>query len=229
MRRLTRIGYVAQDSALPEDRTAGEILAAALAGQEIEEAERASRVNVTLGRAGFTDAGVRAGSLSGGWRRRLAIARELVQAPDILFLDEPTNHLDLESIIWLEKLLAAAPFASVVVSHDRWFLENAVNQMAELSHAYPEGLFRVDGNYSRFLELKEEYLRAQQRLQESLANVVRREVEWLRRGPKARAPRPRRASKRPSGSSASWPKSPRAMSKARRRSISPARTAAPNG
>ena len=187
MRRLTRIGYVAQDSVLPEDRTAGEILSAAVAGQEIEEAERASRVNVTLGRAGFTDAGVRAGSLSGGWRRRLAIARELVQAPDILFLDEPTNHLDLESIIWLEKLLAAAPFASVVVSHDRWFLENAVNQMAELSHAYPEGLFRVDGNYSRFLELKEEYLRGQQRLQESLANVVRREVEWLRRGPKARS------------------------------------------
>ena len=186
LRRLTRVGYVAQDSVLPEERTAAEVLAAALEGQPIEEAERDSRIHVTLGRAGFTDPGVRAGSLSGGWKRRLAIARELVQAPDILLLDEPTNHLDLEGILWLEKLLAGAGFASVIVSHDRWFLENAVNQMAELNRTYPEGLFRVDGNYSRFLEVKEEFLRAQQRLQESLSNIVRREVEWLRRGPKAR-------------------------------------------
>jgi ATP-binding cassette subfamily F protein uup len=186
VRRLVRIGYVPQDSALPENKTAGETLAEALSGLELDDATRGTRINVTLGRAGFTDPGVRAGELSGGWRRRLAIARELVREPDILFLDEPTNHLDLEGILWLEKLLAGAPFASVVVSHDRWFLENAVNQMAELNRAYPEGIFRVDGNYSRFLELKEEYLAAQQRLQESLANRVRREVEWLRRGPKAR-------------------------------------------
>ena len=185
-RRLTRIGYVAQNAMLPAGRTAGEIVAAAVADIPMEEAERASRINVTLGRAGFTDPGVEAGTLSGGWRRRLAIARELVQAPDVLLLDEPTNHLDLEGIVWLEKLLATSGFASVVVSHDRWFLENAVNQMAELNHAYPEGIFRVDGNYSRFLEKKQEFLLAQERLQESLANRVRREVEWLRRGPKAR-------------------------------------------
>ena len=82
-----------------------------------------------------------------------------MQAPDILFLDEPTNHLDIDGILWLEKLLQTAPFACVVVSHDRFFLENVVNDMAELNRVYPEGLFRVEGNYSRFLEKKEEFLR----------------------------------------------------------------------
>lgn len=186
VRRQARVGYVAQDTGLPEDRTARDIVAEALAAEPLEEAERASRIHVTLGRAGFTNPDVRAGELSGGWRRRLAIAREVVRAPDLLLLDEPTNHLDLDGILWLEKLLASAPFAAVVVSHDRWFLENAVNRMAELNRAYPDGIYRVEGNYSRFLEKKEEFLRAQERLQESLANIVRREVEWLRRGPKAR-------------------------------------------
>ncbi len=186
VRRQARVGYVAQDTGLPEDRTARDIVAEALAAEPLEEAERASRIHVTLGRAGFTNPDVRAGELSGGWRRRLAIAREVVRAPDLLLLDEPTNHLDLEGILWLEKLLASAPFAAVVVSHDRWFLENAVNRMAELNRAYPDGIYRVEGNYSRFLEKKEEFLRAQERLQESLSNIVRREVEWLRRGPKAR-------------------------------------------
>jgi ATP-binding cassette subfamily F protein uup len=186
VRRQARVGYVAQDTGLPEDRTARDIVAEALAAEPLEEAERASRIHVTLGRAGFTNPDVRAGELSGGWRRRLAIAREVVRAPDLLLLDEPTNHLDLDGILWLEKLLASAPFAAVVVSHDRWFLENAVNRMAELNRAYPDGIYRVEGNYSRFLEKKEEFLRAQERLQESLSNIVRREVEWLRRGPKAR-------------------------------------------
>ncbi len=186
IRKLARAGYVAQHSDLPSGKTAGEVVAEAIAGQALEAAERASRIAVTLGRAGFADPAARVESLSGGWKRRLAIAREIVQAPDILFLDEPTNHLDIDGILWLEKLLQTAPFACVVVSHDRFFLENVVNDMAELNRVYPEGLFRVEGNYSRFLEKKEEFLEAQSRQQEALANRVRREVEWLRRRPKAR-------------------------------------------
>src|SRR5262249_39748148 len=139
-----------------------------------------------LGRAGFTETESRTDSLSGGWKRRLAIARELAIEPDLLFLDEPTNHLDLEGILWLERLLAGAPFASVVVSHDRYFLDNVVNDMAEIGRMYPDGIFRVPDGYGQFLEKKEEFLLAQSSRQESLANKARREIEWLRRGPKAR-------------------------------------------
>src|SRR5450432_1534789 len=169
IRKLLRLGYVAQDSVFPAGSTVGELL-----------------TPETFGKAGFTDADVRVESLSGGWRKRLAIARELARAPDVLMLDEPTNHLDLEGILWLEKLLKSAPFASVVVSHDRYFLDNVVNDMAEIDRVYPEGIFRVEGGYSHFLEKKEAFLLAQSSRQESLVNTVRREVEWLRRGAKAR-------------------------------------------
>ena len=186
LRRNTRIGYVPQQTDFPGDQTAAGIIGEAIAGERLEDLERAGRISQTLGRAGFTDGSVRAGALSGGWQRRLAIARELAMQPDLLFLDEPTNHLDLEGILWLEKLLAAAPFASVVISHDRYFLDNVVNDMAEIDRVYPEGIFRVEGGYSQFLEKKEAFLLAQSSRQESLANQVRREVEWLRRGAKAR-------------------------------------------
>jgi ATP-binding cassette subfamily F protein uup len=182
----TRVGYVPQDPEFPENGTVSEAIGTAIAGERLDDAERAARLNLALGRAGFADGAAAVDSLSGGWKRRLAIARELARQPDVLFLDEPTNHLDLEGILWLEKLLNSAAFASVVVSHDRYFLDNVVNDMAEIGRIYPEGIFRVEGSYSHFLEKKEEFLSAQSSRQESLANKVRREVEWLRRGPKAR-------------------------------------------
>ena len=185
-RRNLRVGYVPQQPELPPDQTVYETIRRALEAEHLDDAERAARINLALGRAGFVDGDATAGSLSGGWRRRLSIARELVLAPDLLFLDEPTNHLDLDGILWLEKLLAQAPFASVVVSHDRYFLDNVVSGMIEINRVYPGGIFRVEGSYSDFLEKKEAFLEAQSSRQESLANKVRREVEWLRRGPKAR-------------------------------------------
>ena len=106
--------------------------------------------------------------------------------PDILLLDEPTNHLDFAGIQWLETLLQNAPFACVVVSHDRYFLENIASEVVELNRVYADGLLRVKGNYSRFLEKKEEYLEAQGKRQDALTNRVHTELEWLRRGPKAR-------------------------------------------
>ena len=186
VRRGTRLGYVPQDPVFPPGQTIEEILTQALADDPSEDFEKSARVAVTLGRAGFNDPAQPADVLSGGWRKRLAISRELVRAPDVLLLDEPTNHLDVEGILWLEELLKAEPLAYVVVSHDRWFLENVATRMLELDRRYPEGLFQAPGSYSDFLEKRDEVLRNQAEYQASLANRVRREVEWLKRGAKAR-------------------------------------------
>jgi len=169
----------------PED-TVRSVIDAALAQAAVPDNEHQARFAETLGRAGFSDFDTPAAALSGGWRKRLAIAAALVAQPDILLLDEPTNHLDIAGIKWLEALLNNAAFACVVVSHDRYFLENVASEVVELDRAYPDGFLRVRGNYSAFLEAKEEFLRTQQKQQDALANRVHTEIEWLRRGPKAR-------------------------------------------
>lgn len=143
-------------------------------------------VRRALGRAGFDDPAARVGSLSGGWRRRLALVAELATAPDLLLLDEPTNHLDLDSIEWLEQTLAGERISCVVVSHDRRFLEAVTTRMAEIDRRHPGGFFTCDGHYSDFLEKRAEMFEQRQRLEESLAAQVREEIRFLRQGPKAR-------------------------------------------
>jgi ATP-binding cassette subfamily F protein uup len=187
VRKGTRLSYVKQISEFAPGMTIQAVIESALARVSMAQSERAGRSAETLGRAGFVDLEIPAAALSGGWRKRLAIAEALVQKPDILLLDEPTNHLDLAGIEWLEKLLQRAAFASVVVSHDRYFLENVTSEMVEIDGAYEDGALRVEGNYSTFLLAKEEHLHAQRNRQEALENRVHTEIEWLRRGPKARA------------------------------------------
>ncbi len=187
IRKRLAFNYVAQESDFPPGDSIRRVIGRALDRLSPDPARRDSLISETLGRAGFEDADVVAKTLSGGWRKRLAIAEALVQNPDVLLLDEPTNHLDLAGIDWLEELLKNAPFACIVVSHDRYFLENVATGMLELNRAYPDGLLRVEGNYSVFLEKKAEFLHAQATRQQSLENRVQTELEWLRRGPKARA------------------------------------------
>ena len=187
IRKGTRLSCVSQISEFAAGETAHSVIDAALKKSGVPETDRAFRTEEALSRAGFEDFEIATAALSGGWKKRLAIAEALVQQPDILLLDEPTNHLDLAGIKWLETLLQNASFACVVVSHDRYFLENVADHMVELDRAYEDGFLRVNGNYSRFLEAKEQYLHAQGKRQEALENLVHTEIEWLRRGPKARA------------------------------------------
>ena len=195
LQKLARTAYVAQEDLFDEAANCADNLLAATTGLDLDEAERYSRVLAVLSRAHFDNPQQPVRELSGGWRKRLAVCRALVARPDVLIMDEPTNHLDIEGILWLENLLLApsadGPAALLMVSHDRRFLENTVNRVIELAPVYPDGSFQVRGSYADFLEKKTDFLLQRQNLEERLANRLRRETEWLRRGPKARATKAR--------------------------------------
>jgi energy-dependent translational throttle protein EttA len=123
------------------------------------------------------------GTLSGGEKRRVALCRLLLSAPDMLLLDEPTNHLDAESVAWLERYLEEYPSTVIAVTHDRYFLDNVAQWILELDrgHGIP-----WQGNYSSWLEQKEQRLALEQREQDALRKTLARELEWVRTNPKAR-------------------------------------------
>ena len=121
--------------------------------------------------------------LSGGERRRVALCRLLLEAPDLLLLDEPTNHLDAESVLWLEQFLRSYPGAVLAVTHDRYFLDNVAEWICEVDRG---SLFPYKGNYSTYLETKAARIEAQGQSQEKLAKKLKKELEWVRSSPKAR-------------------------------------------
>lgn len=121
--------------------------------------------------------------LSGGERRRVALCRLLLEAPDLLLLDEPTNHLDAESVLWLEQFLHTYPGAVLAVTHDRYFLDNVAEWICEVDRG---SLYPYKGNYSTYLETKAKRLAAQGQQQAKLAKRLEAELEWVRSSPKAR-------------------------------------------
>ena len=152
--------------------------------EKLEAWDYEAQIRQMLGELGIQDIGQQVSSLSGGQRKRVALARVLIQNPDLLVLDEPTNHLDLEAIEYLENYLTTSNGTLLMVSHDRYFLDRVCNQIAEMDSGQ---LYTYKGNYAYFLEKKEERELATASELAKDRNTFRRELEWMRRQPKARS------------------------------------------
>lgn len=183
-RRGLTVGYVPQTCEFP-DLTPKEVLINALS-KDLPEYEREYLAEIQLSRLGFTGKEPSAALLSGGWKKRLRIAVELISSPDLLLLDEPTNHLDLEGILWLEKFLAKEDQTYLLVSHDRYFLQHVTNKIIEINKAYPKGFFVSHSSYEEFLARKEDFFKGQLQQEKGIATKARRETKWLQAGVKAR-------------------------------------------
>ncbi|MGB3496417.1 MAG: ABC-F family ATP-binding cassette domain-containing protein [Elainellaceae cyanobacterium] len=139
---------------------------------------------VILSKLGIDDLDARVGDLSGGYRKRIALASALLSDPDALLMDEPTNHLDAESVEWLQTYLSGFRGAILLITHDRYFLDRVTNRILEIDRG---DLYSYSGNYAYFLEKKAEQEEVAVSQQRKHAGVLRRELEWLKRGPKARS------------------------------------------
>lgn len=142
-----------------------------------------SDVKQILGKLGIYDFSQKLGNMSGGQRKRVALAKVLVTQPDFLILDEPTNHLDLEIIEWLENYLATQNLTLLMVTHDRYFLDRVTNEILEIDQGQ---IFKYTGNYSYFLQKKEERQTMEEATVTKARNLMKKELEWMRRQPKAR-------------------------------------------
>ncbi|MBC8377226.1 MAG: ABC-F family ATP-binding cassette domain-containing protein [FCB group bacterium] len=180
-----RISYLPQTDVFDEHLSIRAIISQHFP-DHLEDWERQKQLNDIQEQMQFSDLDRISGTLSGGWKKRVALACILAQDNDLVLLDEPTNHLDLQGILWLESFLQQAKFAFILISHDRFILENTCNRIMDLDRRYKQGYLKVRGNYSQFLQDQEKVLNDQRVEEESLTNKVRREIDWLRHGPKAR-------------------------------------------
>ena len=188
-KRGMRVVYVDQDDRFPDDATPLSVVEAGLDDHDDSGMDPTTRASITLTKLGFSDFDRPVASLSGGWRKRLSIAKALALEPELLMLDEPTNHLDLEGVLWLERFVKQVSIAIVFVTHDRRFLENTATRIVELSKAYPGGSLEATGNYTEFVKRKDAFLEAQLAAQTSIASKVRRDTAWLHQGIQGRQTR----------------------------------------
>ncbi len=178
--------YLPQVEEIPANLT---ILQAALEASKddaLDASTKETQAIIALSKIGFVDMEQKVSELSGGWLKRLSIARQIAREPEIMLLDEPTNHLDIAGIEWLEDFLKKAPFAYVLVSHDRLFLENTTNKVMELNEIYDGGLLTFECPYNEFLERRELFINGERSRFESLSNKSRNEQKWVKSGVKAR-------------------------------------------
>ena len=146
--------------------------------------ELETQAKIVLSKLGIDDLEAKVGDLSGGYRKRIALATALISDPDVLLMDEPTNHLDALSVEWLQSYLNRYRGALFLITHDRYFLDRVTNRIVELDRG---DLYTYDGNYSYFLEKKALAEESEVSSQRKHQGVLRRELEWLKRGPKARS------------------------------------------
>ncbi|MDB5037453.1 MAG: transporter ATP-binding protein [Bacteriovoracaceae bacterium] len=186
--RGTKVGYLKQT---PQFSEASTVMTTLLEGAH-DPSDWTSMVKADelIWKLGLEKNGIHAdslvSSLSGGWKKRLALARELMRDPDLLLMDEPTNHLDVEGILWLEDLIENSSFSTVTITHDRLFLQRISNRILELDRRNAGGILSIKGNYTTYLEIKDSLMTAQETRETILRGNLRRETEWLRQGAKAR-------------------------------------------
>ena len=176
-----QVSYLSQDPHMEPEHTVMEQVFAAWPAEFRELAEYEARSMLT--RLGITDFEQKVGTLSGGQKKRVALAAALIHPADVLILDEPTNHLDADMVAWLEERLKKFRGGLIMVTHDRYFLERVVTEIAELSHAK---LRFYEANYSKYLELKDQEAQMQEASERKRQALLRREREWIMRGCRAR-------------------------------------------
>lgn len=192
MRSGLRISYLCQDPTFPKGITVGEVCRCTQEGNEwrIDETkdesfflDNASELTRILSKLKITDLKQPVEQLSGGQRKRLALAHVLIDEPQLLILDEPTNHLDLDMVEWLEDYLNHTRVTLLMVTHDRYFLDRVCNRIAELSD---RTLYTYKGNYAYYLEKRQERIEVQNANIDRANNLLRKELDWMRRQPQAR-------------------------------------------